>query len=163
MSNTDWRQEQKRRAEDFSRASDDWRRRWFLSLAVANGAGAIGLTSAIVNTLNKEMPPWLLMPGLGSFVVGLILAGCLPILQSLRLKALADHTEISVYEFQHGYESVVLTGDNEHEYADTLRFRYSTARKLWEGLAVLSQWGAAIAFVLGVFIPFVTLIIHWPK
>lgn len=138
---------------------DDWGRRWYLSLAVGNGAGAAGLTSAVVNVAGKmgAPPAQLLLPGLWCFAIGLLAAGVIPILRSLAAEQDRAHAEVGAYAFQDGDAHYHYVDEDTPELTNTGFRRHWKAKTRYETATRIVQIIAAIGVAAGVLAPLAAL------
>ncbi|MFZ0268482.1 hypothetical protein [Caulobacter sp.] len=139
---------------------DDLMLKWHLSLAVGNGAGGIGLTSAIVNTWTKTIPQFPFVAGLWCFAVGLLAAGLIPLLRALRIDRDRSQKLVSAYSFPHGGKSYVYVDENEMEESDTSWDRHGRIGRWWSRAAIGAQILSAAGFAAGVLVPLIWLTIH---
>lgn len=150
-------------ARSLGERRDDLMLKWRLSLAVGNGAGGVGLTSAIVNTWTKATPQVPFVAGLWCFAFGLFAAGLIPLLGARKLNRDREHRLVSVYEFVHGGTSVVYVSDDDVELSEDVRARHWKAGERWNWAVVAAQAVSAAAFVAGVLVPLIWLTFHLRK
>jgi len=138
-----------------SELSDEWDKKWFLSLAVANGAGCVGLTSALVNTIGKG-PVYGLVAGLWSFAIGLCLSGCLPYLLARRHSHLANYHSVVADETREGGPTVYHGEDWEDDVESTTASDFQWRRARRYGSAIKwAQFLSAAGFGLGILLPLI--------
>ncbi len=150
-------------AQSLGGRSDDLMLKWRLSLAVGNGAGGVGLTSAIVNTWTRAMPQVPFVAGLWCFAIGLFAAGLIPFLGVRKLNRHREHRLVSANEFMHGGTPVVYVTEDDVELSDDVRGGHWKAAKRWNWSVIAAQAVSAAAFVAGVLVPLIWITLHLRK
>lgn len=149
----EWAAELRAKAASEGASALEWRTRWHVSLAVGNGAGGIGLATALIN--GAKLGFWLaILPGLWCFVIGLVAAGSIPFIQAQRFRWLELWTGMRADEREEGGPHVLYVHDDGEEWTSSQSILYlsrnvgSWERKLW-----IAQIVSAGGFIFGLVWP----------
>jgi hypothetical protein len=148
--------ELKDRAAQAERTRDDWRRRWMLSLAIGNGAGAIGLTSAFVTT-GGALFGLALLAGLWCFTAGLLAAGITPFIEAQTLGIHRRWLGYRADEEEAGERVYYYNDDDEIVWSDDLAESAYSKRERYTRWVNRFQTISAGAFVAGLLVPLTTV------
>lgn len=143
------------------RSASDWRRRWSLSLAIGHGAGLLGVGTILLD--NKKRPPgWelLLLPSGWCFLLGLVLAGTIPLLWSMAHRRERDWAWVVAREREAGGPTDLYMAHEEPEFSETLRQSFRARQKRLERYIDWVEGVAAVAFVAALLIPLAQFSFH---
>lgn len=141
---------------------DSWHRRWQLSLAVANGAAFVGLSSVVLDPNRQPDAPLLyaLVHSAWMFAVGGALAAMIPLARARQYESERLSHYVSAEENYHGMEDVPIWKDehgHDTESSVTLRSEYQARGRFWRRVVIGSEWAGALGFGAGVLIPLAAL------
>jgi hypothetical protein len=142
-------------SDEIKKAAADWRRRWLLSLAIGNGAGAVGLTSAFLNggAIMFRSP---ILIGLWFFAVGIVSAGLVPAVQAMAEGERSDIYRFCSDEAAQGGQQVHYPAD---DFGGDVVFSDDLKDEAWAKVRRYGRWttwlerGSALAFVLAIVVP----------
>lgn len=153
--------EQKREAAEWDGKSnaaeklrDDWRRRWSLSLAIANSAALVGLGTVLLDE-GKRPASWaiLLLPAGWCFVVGVLAAGLIPLLKACQHENEKDWAWIVAREREEGGPTTIFMGHDEPEFSEEWRAIYRRKLIRFKKAVLIAEIVAGAGFVLGLLLP----------
>jgi hypothetical protein len=141
------------KSEHAQKVSDEWRRRWSLSLAIANSGGLLGIATVILDH-QKRPVGWeiLLLPSAWCFMFGLVAAGAIPLLKSLAHRHEKDWAWVVARERQEGGPTTIFMGSDEPEWSEDWRVRFRHRQKALEKTIGRFETFSGTIFALGLFI-----------
>lgn len=143
------------RAAAAAERRDEWRRRWSLSLAIANAAALLGVSSVVIDG-GQRPPEWqLLLPSAWLFVIGVACAGLIPLLRSLYFEEERGWAWAIARAQALGGHGWVRTTEDEEEDSDQLRKLHADRRDRFGKLAIWTERISAATFTLGLLLPLI--------
>ncbi|PZO47808.1 MAG: hypothetical protein DCF16_17260 [Alphaproteobacteria bacterium] len=162
----EWRKQWAEQAKEWEGRSaqarelgDEWHKRWSLSLAVANGAAFVGVTSFLLDPSKHPQNLFVgdaLLFAAWSFAIGGALAGSLPLVRASYFREQSKWAEIIAREQGEGGGTTQIWSGEPHdepEMSDDLLNRYGSARDRYRKRMEWFERVAAIAFGLGIVAP----------
>ena len=136
-------------SDALSRSATEWRTKWFLSLAVANGALAVGVSARLPDA-KLDLPMWgILLPALWAAGIGVIISGAIPWLWTRRVEHHGNALWARAGEIAALGDSSELARDSKEGYAAFAQI-YRRGLLFWNRATSVAEGLAASTFVFGV-------------
>ena len=164
----DWKEEFRARLVEQKKAAvqahAEWSRRWFLSLALGNGAGIGGVGAALLNgRATQDATLLMLLPSIWAFAVGLIAGALIPFCWAKSVEHVGQWAHVKEAELDADGPTSIYDADDDGELSSEVLRDLEKHQDGWLWWRSTCQKIAVIAFLIGLFWPlvFITAAAVW--